>query len=584
MTTGHEAGERLLPHVSAQQPKVLRPCSPDRSHAGTHLSSLSSPRPTLPALAERRVKPRGGAVGDGDAENAARPARLVVGEIGETYSFAPRKSLRKAPACAQRPTSSEACCQIAQGSPGKFGSVTHHAPSYHCGLRSASWVEGGLIVNFKGVQNHSAGLLMPTRQKLWKLPDGADAAEASEGPYRSQHCHGIKEPSASMPSTPRRGSTREPSMRVRRAVLRETNLHMTICKSPASRRSDVPHAPTPLPVPKGCPPSRGGDESSRGSSRGSPASRLASCQTMMGARPPISSLPPAESRHSTPCTWAGTTTPYACSPRTRIDVSDVSDALKEHCTSALSSTLRGVTSLNEQHKTQIMDSYCHEVCVVLQDFEGLQRENIFVCHRQESDALRSALRLEYDRQQQILHEKLAARHHARELAAKAANGVQETVESVLALDATETFVKNKHACACTGTRDESGACRDCWALRFQVKSRNIAAVLNAASTLLVRQAEVLPGLRDRLGPEPLVTMNKAQDPAEAGASVAAEAIDRGSEEQRAERCVTRPVTAAGGRGLGATLPEGWVVRTSRSTGKDFYYHSASKKTQWLRPD
>ena len=332
------------------------------------------------------------------------------------------------------------------------------------------------------------------------------------------------------------------------------------------------------------PPSRGGDESSRGSSRGSPASRLASCQTMMGARPPISSLPPEESRHSTPCTWAGTTTPYACSPRTRIDVSDVSDALKEHCTSALSSTLRGVTSLNEQHKTQIMDSYCHEVCVVLQDFEGLQRENIFVCHRQESDALRSALRLEYDRQQQILHEKLAARHHARELAAKAANEVQETVKSVLALDATETFVKNKHACACTGTRDESGACRDCWALRFQVKSRNIAAVLNAASTLLVRQAEVLPGLRDRLGPEPLVTMNKAQDPAEAGASVAAEASGRGSEEQRAERCVTRPVTAAGGRGLGATLPEGWVVRTSRSTGKDFYYHSASKKTQWLRPD
>jgi WD40 repeat protein len=33
----------------------------------------------------------------------------------------------------------------------------------------------------------------------------------------------------------------------------------------------------------------------------------------------------------------------------------------------------------------------------------------------------------------------------------------------------------------------------------------------------------------------------------------------------------------------SSLPDGWVVCTSRSKGKAFYYHSASKRTQWHRP-
>ena len=45
----------------------------------------------------------------------------------------------------------------------------------------------------------------------------------------------------------------------------------------------------------------------------------------------------------------------------------------------------------------------------------------------------------------------------------------------------------------------------------------------------------------------------------------------------------RPATACGGRASDVELPEGWLIRTSRSSGKSFYYHPASKTTQWQHP-
>jgi len=302
-----------------------------------------------------------------------------------------------------------------------------------------------------------------------------------------------------------------------------------------------------------------------------------------------------------------------------IDVSDVSDALKERCTSALSSTLRDMTQLNEKHKTQIMDNYCHEVCAALQDHEGLQRENIFVRHREESHALRSALRLEHQRQKKILEDKLAQRRRNKELAKgnPTASAGGKTAAAPLTSEAADAVLQGNHVCACAGSRRANGECGDCWALRFNVKARDVASVLRAASTLLLRQALVLPHVGERMDAGLLAQQAERDEAATASGAdtlpAAAQDVStphagqkgppsleggadrapfpegssgRGSKvrEARAQPQVQRPSTAVGSRASGEALPHGWVVRTSRSTGKHFYYHSASKKTQWLRPD
>ena len=75
-------------------------------------------------------------------------------------------------------------------------------------------------------------------------------------------------PSASVPSTPRRPATREPSVRARRAVLRESNVQWATSHSPARRhRSDGPHVPVSVSGWAAAPPHH-----SRGSSSGSSSS------------------------------------------------------------------------------------------------------------------------------------------------------------------------------------------------------------------------------------------------------------------------------------------------------------------------
>ena len=307
----------------------------------------------------------------------------------------------------------------------------------------------------------------------------------------------------------------------------------------------------------------------------------------------------------------------AWSPRAMMDVSNVSDALKERCTSALSLTLRDMTQLNEKHKTQIMDNYCHEVCAALQDHEGLQRENIFVRHREESDALRSALRLEHQRQKKILEDKLAQRRRNKELARGGAttSAGGKTAAAPLTSEAAGAVLQGNHVCACAGSRRASGECGDCWALRFDVKARDVASVLRAASTLLLRQALVLPHVGERMDAGVLAQQAERDEAATAIGADTLPAADRyvstphagqkgppsleggadqfsegssgrGSKvrEALAQPSVQKPPSAVGSRAAGEALPHGWAVRTSRSTGKQFYYHSGSKKTQWLRPD
>jgi len=360
---------------------------------------------------------------------------------------------------------------------------------------------------------------------------------------------------------------------------------------------------------------------------------------------------------------AGAGTPRLWSPRAFVDVSD---ALKERCTSALTSTLRDMPDLNDKHKTKIMNSYCHEVCVALEDQVGLQRENIMICHQQERDARRHSLTTEHNRQQQLLHEKLAQRRRDKDKvaaagiclsraflspAAAAAQAVQAAApRALLTLFATERESplevcvagreadgsdhadlargRPRYCCGCEGERMESGECGDCWALRFNVKPHHVASILNAACTLLLRQAAVLPDLGDRMDAGAHTFKKQAatfavaahpsgQDDADEAAhkhgsrtemlqhrdrmpSVADSESLQGRRNQdtsklsnqdtsklsEAQVCsggrMQRPSTAIS-RPVDAALPEGWVVRTSRSTGKSFYYHTGSKNTQWLRP-
>ena len=489
--------------------------------------------------------------------------------------------------------------------------------------------------------------------------------------------------SGSVPSTPRLSAwgTREPSIRVSRAFLRESGSSL----SKTHRNHDAPHPPQ-LPglkptlfVPAATSGTEGATQhrsagSCSGSSHNSATIRHAEVQDAGGSRPPPENRRPQSaashfsralsvsvyslSHATTPrrCPHqAGAGTPRLWSPRAFVDVSD---ALKERCTSALTSTLRDMPDLNDKHKTKIMDSYCHEVCVALEDQIGLQRENIMICHQQECYARRHSLATEHNRQQQLLHEKLAQRRRDKDkvaaagtTAAAAAQAVQAAApRALLTMFATERETplqvcvagseadgsdhadsargRLRYGCGCEGERMQSGECGDCWALRFNVKPHHVASILNAACTLLVRQAAVLPDLGDRMDAgahefkKQAATFAVAAHPSGQDDADEAARKHRSRTEMRqhrdkipsvadseslqgrcnrdtsklsnqdtrklseAQECaggrMQRPSTAIS-RPVDAALPEGWVVRTSRSTGKSFYYHTRSKNTQWLRP-
>jgi|EP00802_Teleaulax_amphioxeia_P008298 hypothetical protein len=487
----------------------------------------------------------------------------------------------------------------------------------------------------------------------------------------------------SVPSTPRLPSgsaSREPSMRVRRAWLREA----AGCRT-GTGASHPPQSHAGSHIPSASPAGAGeagvgGHEahiaaearqwSAGGSNAGRPARASAAWprqwrtprQGLPAQHRPLSaassdtvSTPSAASGYDTrACTsYASTPTrrrtagdvarqgtprlmsPHLMSPRV---FGDVNDALKERCTSALTSTLRDMPEIKDEHKSQIMNSYCHEVCVALQDHDGLRRENILVVHRQEKEALRRALLAERERQAQILEHKLAQRRRDKVAAAEAAAAaavdaarvsshcVAKAVEVGGAGGQRRAKANQEkeadgrctgHRCDCVGERNADGECVDCDALRFGVKHRDIGASLRAVSTLLVRQAALFPSLRDRLEPGWLLEgacagagglrgkgggvegVEEGQGRGDAlgggrGRKVVPKDGDRMAEGQAAAGVSKhargaasvrplRPATAGGVRASDTALPEGWLVRTSRSTGKTFYYHPASNSTQWERP-
>jgi hypothetical protein len=433
--------------------------------------------------------------------------------------------------------------------------------------------------------------------------------------------------SGSVPSTPRqpsRSASREPSVRVRRAWLREA---AGCLGGLAANRPPPPH----LPVPPASPAASGGhldSTSAEARQRSAGDSRRQSHAPWQGhhaSHRPLSSSSHASTppRRRTAGDVAGAGTPQLLSPRV---FGDVSDALKERCTSALSSTLRDMPELKDEHKSQIMDSYCHEVCVALQDHDGLRRENIMASHRQEKEALRRALLTERERQAQILERKLAQRRRDKEAAAAgaaaaaavaaAADGGEEGAGKSRAEEEQKEADARcmGHRCGCAGDRNADGECVDCSALRFCVKNSDVRGVLRAVSMLLVRQAALFPSLRDRIEPGCLVVGagagsgrlggHRGGGGSEAGRRGDAEGGSGGRRDEKGEgegtegksqrECAAvcgqrqRPATACGGRasdmGLPeGSLPEGWLIRTSRSSGKSFYYHPASKTTQWQHP-
>jgi len=433
--------------------------------------------------------------------------------------------------------------------------------------------------------------------------------------------------SGSVPSTPRqpsRSASREPSVRVRRAWLREA---AGCLGGLAANRPPPPH----LHVPPASPAASGGhldSTSAEARQRSAGDSRRQSHVPWQGhhaSHRPLSSSSHASTpprRRTAGDVVAGAGTPQLLSPRV---FGDVSDALKERCTSALSSTLRDMPELKDEHKSQIMDCYCHEVCVALQDHDGLRRENIMATHRLEKEALRRALLTERERQAQILEHKLAQRRRDKEAAAAGAaaaaavaaaadRGEEGAGKSRAEGEQQEADVRcTGHRCGCAGDRNADGECVDCSALRFCVKNSDVRGVLRAVSMLLMRQAALFPSLRDRIEPGGLVVGAGAgsgrlgghrgggseagrRGDAEDGSSGRREGKGegQGTEGKSQRECAAvggqrqRPATACGGKASDVglpegSLPEGWLIRTSRSSGKSFYYHPASKTTQWQHP-